>query len=190
MKSTTLQFLLALLDSPLWSPDATVVLGTDRANRLVGESDAPNLLAGFGGNDTIIGGAGADTLIGGAGSDTLTGGAGADRFVLDRPGASAAAADRITDFSSAQGDRLVIDRSLFPGATATVAVVADGGSAATQRSRLSAALRSAAAFVYQPSTGELWWNANGTTSGAGQGGIVAVLVNKPATLTAAVIEVL
>ena len=190
MKSTTLQFLQSLLNSPLWSPDASLAVGTDRANRLVGEADAPNLLAGFDGNDQLIGGAAADVLIGGAGADTLTGGAGADRFVLDRPGRNAAAADRITDFSAAQGDRLVIDRVLFPGAAATVSVVAAGGSAATQRSRLSTALRSAASFVYQPSTGELWWNQNGTASGAGQGGIVAILVNKPAALTAASIELI
>ncbi len=57
------------------------------------------------GNDRLDGGAGSDVLRGGAGRDLLTGGAGADRFVVgDAPRSPA----RITDFSKAQGDRLLI----------------------------------------------------------------------------------
>ncbi len=47
-------------------------------------------------------------LRGGAGKDTLTGGIGGDRFVFAATGDSVtgANADRITDFSRAQGDRI------------------------------------------------------------------------------------
>ena len=62
---------------------------------------------GMAGNDLLHGGAGADRLLGGAGADVLTGGSGADRFDFaygDLPQIGAANHDRITDFSSAEGD--------------------------------------------------------------------------------------
>lgn len=188
MKLSIVQWLVSLLESPLWASDAVLVVGNNRGNKLTGDADSPNLLSGFAGNDIITGGTAADVLIGGAGSDTLTGGGGADRFVLDKFDASAA--DRIVDFTAAQGDRLVVDKSLFPGATATVAVVTSGGSRSVQASRLSAALRGSASFIYVPTTGEVWWNQNGAASGAGQGGVVAVLVNRPASLAATMIELI
>ncbi|MDR6530858.1 Ca2+-binding RTX toxin-like protein [Caulobacter rhizosphaerae] len=54
--------------------------------------------------NTLVGSAFADKLAGGAASDVLAGGAGADLFVFGpyNPGD----ADRITDFSTSQGDRM------------------------------------------------------------------------------------
>ncbi len=74
-------------------------------------------LSGSQGGDSLYGNAGAnvlqgwngsDLLVGRAGQDTLTGGAGADRFQFTAVGDSVvgAGADRITDFSHAQGDRI------------------------------------------------------------------------------------
>jgi Ca2+-binding RTX toxin-like protein len=74
-------------------------------------------LSGSQGNDSLVGNAGANTLqgwdgndvlTGAGGKDTLTGGAGADRFVYASIAQSVvgANADRITDFSHAQGDRI------------------------------------------------------------------------------------
>lgn len=61
-------------------------------------------------DDHLNGMAGNDTLIaGGGGSDVLTGGAGADDFQFvqnDASGASWRSADRITDFSHADGDKI------------------------------------------------------------------------------------
>ena len=70
-------------------------LGNDS---LVGNTNA-NTLQGWGGNDV---------LTGAGGKDTLTGGAGGDRFVYGFAAQSpvGAGADRITDFSHAQGDRI------------------------------------------------------------------------------------
>ncbi|MGL4967259.1 MAG: M10 family metallopeptidase C-terminal domain-containing protein [Inquilinus sp.] len=72
--------------------------GSQYADTLIGNAGA-NTLQGWGGNDV---------LRGGAGKDTLTGGAGADRFVFTAAGDSVAGAnaDRITDFSRAQLDRI------------------------------------------------------------------------------------
>lgn len=63
-----------------------------------------------GGRDTLNGGAGKDVLIGGGGQDVLTGGGGADRFVFDdgETGRGRNSADRITDFSHAKGDKIVL----------------------------------------------------------------------------------
>ncbi|MGK9167536.1 M10 family metallopeptidase C-terminal domain-containing protein [Inquilinus limosus] len=74
-------------------------------------------LSGSQGNDSLVGSTGAnvlqgwngnDVLTGAGGKDTLTGGAGADRFVYGSTAQSpiGSGADRITDFSRAQGDRI------------------------------------------------------------------------------------
>ncbi len=59
-------------------------------------------------NDTLIGDAGANALNGWVGKDVLTGGVGADCFVFSAASHSVvgANADRVTDFSHAQGDRI------------------------------------------------------------------------------------
>jgi Ca2+-binding RTX toxin-like protein len=60
-------------------------------------------------NNLITGNAAANTLTGGLGKDTLTGGGGADKFTYtaaSETGASAATRDIITDFSTAQGDKI------------------------------------------------------------------------------------
>ncbi|MGF6230196.1 Ca2+-binding RTX toxin-like protein [Inquilinus ginsengisoli] len=59
-------------------------------------------------NDTLTGSGANNTMRGWTGRDMLTGGAGADRFIYAATSESAvgANADRITDFSHAQGDRI------------------------------------------------------------------------------------
>ena len=90
--------------------------GDDFINGLGGD----DVLYGMGGNDVLHGSDGADVLDGGAGDDildatftdgrvdVLTGGSGADLFRFSLYGYSSTllAADRITDFSAAEGDRL------------------------------------------------------------------------------------
>ena len=68
--------------------------------------DAGNdYLGGGEGNDILNGGDGNDVFVGGAGKDTLTGGAGADAFFFTAlTDSTAAAPDKITDFSWADGD--------------------------------------------------------------------------------------
>ena len=78
------------------------------------------------GNDTVHGGAGNDNVFGGQGddsltgddgndymsgdlgSDTLAGGAGADGFYIGVGGGS----DRVIDFNSAQGDRVLMNANV------------------------------------------------------------------------------
>ncbi|WP_342242283.1 type I secretion C-terminal target domain-containing protein, partial [Inquilinus sp. OTU3971] len=74
------------------------VSGSQSWDSIIGTTGA-NVLQGWNGNDILLGGRGADTL---------SGGAGADRFVYAGTihSLTGAGADRITDFSHAQGDRI------------------------------------------------------------------------------------
>jgi hypothetical protein len=66
---------------------------------------------GGSGNDRILGGEGRDIIVGGGGRDLVTGGDGPDFFALvSSPFGSLA---RVTDFSQAEGDVLVIDDQLL-----------------------------------------------------------------------------
>lgn len=58
-------------------------------------------------DDRLIGNGNANWLAGAEGADVLTGGGGADRFYLNYESSTAEAPDRITDFSRAQGDKIV-----------------------------------------------------------------------------------
>jgi Ca2+-binding RTX toxin-like protein len=106
-----------------------VVGGKDR-DRLTGD-DGDDLVYGNLGADTCEGGAGADTIRGGQQDDVLVGGAGADYLSGDRDNDTVtggdgadifhtfgdAGIDRVTDFSLAEGDRVMVD----PGDVFTVA---------------------------------------------------------------------
>ncbi|MBV9929733.1 MAG: cadherin domain-containing protein [Alphaproteobacteria bacterium] len=82
---------------------------TTAAEDTVSGGDGNDTIQGLGGDDILDGGNGKDTLTGGAGADRLTGGAGADQFVYNSVSESTAAArDVITDFSHAQGDKIVL----------------------------------------------------------------------------------
>ncbi|MBV1795752.1 calcium-binding protein [Siccirubricoccus sp. G192] len=106
------------------------LVGTTGNDSLAGGA-GQDALQGGAGNDTLLGGDGNDTLLGGAGADVLTGGTGADRFILQTAGAASldstlAAITRITDFTAAEGDLLVLRGqaagvSLYPIATGSFA---------------------------------------------------------------------
>jgi peptidyl-prolyl cis-trans isomerase B (cyclophilin B) len=117
-------------------------LGDDTLN-----GDAGNdFLRGGKGNDLLIGGDGNDILIGDAGNDTLTGGAGADNFVLI---AGDAETDTITDFISAQGDRIGIGGTslsniAFTQSGSNTLIQFGGATLATVQNATPAAVQSAA----------------------------------------------
>ncbi|WP_277622509.1 M10 family metallopeptidase C-terminal domain-containing protein [Sphingomonas telluris] len=72
-----------------------------------------NVLAGNSGANTLSGGAGNDKLLGGKGTDQLWGGSGADEFAFgsaDFGGLAASTADRIHDFSQAEGDHINLNQ--------------------------------------------------------------------------------
>jgi Ca2+-binding RTX toxin-like protein len=67
--------------------------------------DSDDLLHGGQGNDLVTGGLGDDHLFGDLGDDTLSGGAGADTFHIAPGGGH----DVVTDFNTADGDRVAVD---------------------------------------------------------------------------------
>lgn len=136
---------------------ATYVLAANVENAIVLSSAAVNLtgnagnneLTGGTGNNVLNGMAGNDTLAGGLGSDTLTGGLGADTFVFDSA-INAGNADRITDFSTAQGDKIQLSASVFS------ALGVAGGSVTLDGVTLA----------YSTVTGALTYDADGAGGGA------------------------
>ncbi len=127
--------------------------GTGNAinNQLTG-NNGNNTLNGSGGADTLIGGAGNDTLIGGGGNDTLTGNAGLDRFTFNNKNEGI---DLITDFIVVD-DTIAVSRTGFGGGLtlgtlqASQFVIGTGATTAAHR------------FIYNSSTGGLFFDADGT----------------------------
>ncbi len=142
-------------------------------------------LSSAGGNDTLIGGAGNDTLNGQLGNDTLTGGVGADKFVYNTGRSFSGAdlgSDRITDFKlNAEADKIVLGKTTF----ALTSSAASGFSVATEFASVTTDLLakgSAAKIVYSSETGNLFYNANGSTQGGEA--IFTTLATKPTSLIA------
>lgn len=134
-------------------------VGSAGANTIIGNS-AGNTLDGASGNDTLIGGGGADTLTGGLGSDTFYFGTSAD------------AVDTIKDFAKGI-DKLVFLDDAVPGRSV-------GGIAASQLVAGRVANAAGAQFLYDASTGALWFDADGT--GAQAAWQVASLSSKPSSI--------
>ncbi len=88
--------------------------GSFGRDTLIGNNQA-NTLQGNGDNDILIGNGGNDWLIADGGRDTLTGGSGADRFHLTELGEIEITRDKITDFSRAEGDHIVLQSYAVTG---------------------------------------------------------------------------
>jgi Ca2+-binding RTX toxin-like protein len=155
---------------------------------LYGENGGDTLY-GEDGNDGLYGGAGDDGLHGGAGDDLLYGGAGYDLFYFGGSGvplsgtatvATTLGKDTIGDFVRGT-DQIILKMSTFTNITADVnrnltntkfATVANDAAALTGTS--------SAAILYSSSTGNLFYNQNGTLAGLGtSGGNFATLTGLP-----------
>lgn len=88
------------------------IINGNQGNDTITGGDGFDIVRGGKDNDSISGGAGDDFLSGDRGSDTIAGGAGADTFHTF----SGAGLDRVTDFSLADGDRVLV----FAGTQYTV----------------------------------------------------------------------
>ena len=160
-----------ILGLNLTSP-ALDLMGTSGNDTLYG-GISNDTLSGGAGNDIIYGGAGNDTIAGGLGVDLLFGGAGRDRFVFNNPNEGI---DKINDFVVGE-DRIDINNVGFGGAE----VVGNVGSLDAFRFTLgAAATTSSQRFIYNGSSGALFFDADGV-NGTNQVRI-AQLVGNP-TLT-------
>jgi Ca2+-binding RTX toxin-like protein len=147
------------------------ISGLNGNDSLYGGDNNDNLYGGDG-NDSLYGEAGNDSLYGGVGNDILSGGTGSDKFyfgfsVSPFPNAGTAPTlgrDTIVDFVSGT-DKIVLIKSTFSGITTSLgmvnfATVADD----------TVAVKSSAAILYSASTGNLFYNQNGTLPGLGANG--------------------
>jgi Ca2+-binding RTX toxin-like protein len=186
-----------VVGTSLASAASIVIAGSATANSLA--STNPSVLAGYGGNDTLTGSSGADTLLGGDGTDTLsggagtdiliggygndrlTGGAGADQFVFGGGSVANLGNDTITDFNSADGDKIVLSKATFTALTsaAGAALSASNFAIINVTGALAGVFElftaNAAPIIYNQGTGHLMYNSNGATAGLGVGGVFATL---------------
>jgi Ca2+-binding RTX toxin-like protein len=171
-------------------PPPGSIVGTDGNDTITGTTGNDTIF-GLGGNDVVFGDAGADSIVGGTGNDSLNGNAGADwleggagndalsgggdqdSFVFREFGA--ANADTVSDFAS-NWDMLRFDASAFTAlggaghfaagdARFYAAAGATGGHDADDR------------LIYNTSTGQLYYDADGSGAGAAQ--LVATLQGAP-----------
>jgi Ca2+-binding RTX toxin-like protein len=170
--------------------DYTVRLeGRDGNDTLVGGGWEDTLLGGEGNDsllgfdlsDQLFGDAGDDTLNGSIDRDTLTGGTGADTFVLE----DSTDQDLITDFQFGADILLIDGRYTFDEIGRSGDFLP--GDARFASNSTGTAQDASDRLIYNNTTGELWYDADGT--GATEGWVVAVLQGAP-TLTASSIEVI
>ena len=142
--------------------------GGDANDMLFGVGN-DDVLNGGAGNDSLDGGAGIDKLNGGVGKDTLTGGAGNDTFVFDAALNATTNVDTITDFVSGTDKINLINGTgpfsaiatgslTYAVAGATLDILGDSGA--------NTAATSATRIIYDPSSGALYYDADGTGTGA------------------------
>ncbi len=132
-----------------------------------------NILSGNSGANKLSGGDGDDTLYGKGGIDTLTGGGGKDKFVFDT---ALGSVDKIVDFSVTD-DTIVLSKHIF--------LASDLGLGTLDASQFfigASAGDASDRFVYNSSTGALYYDADGI-GGAAQQQIASV--SKLLALTAA-----
>jgi serralysin len=130
-------------------------------------------LTGNAAGQTLTGQGGADTLWGAGGIDTLWGGAGADRFIFRETGS--ANADLVRDWASGS-DKVALDNSPMSalGATGNFA----SGDARFKANSTGTATDTNDRVVYNTSTGSLYYDADGSGSGAAQ--LIATFSGNPA----------
>ncbi len=138
------------------------------------------VLPGTSAVDTRAGGTGNDLFIGGGEADNFTGGGGSNAYVYRTSSEGGATGDNISDFTT--NDRIYVNAAGFGSGLA-----AGSNISSTQFIRSTAAVEPAnpaasanntnARFVYDQTTGTLYFDQNGNASGGG-----SLLVRLPANL--------
>ncbi|QSJ19913.1 hypothetical protein JYQ62_15100 [Nostoc sp. UHCC 0702] len=141
------------------------IYGTVNSDSLLGGNGNDDLDGGFAGNDTIKGGAGDDTIYvyytgyslldGGDGNDILTGGYGVDTFAYSN---YTEGVDTINNFDSSQ-DLIQVSANGFGGGLTA------GSLSESQFVIGTAATTNAQRFIYDNTTGALYFDLDGSGSG-------------------------
>lgn len=154
---------------------ANTLIGNDASNRLWGNQGHDRLLGNHGddrlyggsGNDTLQGGSHDDVLAGGTGHDRLTGNAGADRFIFNTTLNAASNVDTLLDFVSGM-DSILLDDDIFRALGTVTSTSPLAAGKFYKAAGATAAHDGNDRIIYNPSTGALFYDADG------QGGVEAV----------------
>jgi len=146
---------------------------TDSANINGTGNSVANILVGNSGANILSGGAGNDTLDGGLGNDTLNGGLGADNFVFSTLLDPATNVDRITNYSRKDGDRIVLDQSIFDAFTDLGTIGVDQFYAAAGA---TAAHDATDRVIHNTTTGAIFYDADGI---GGRDAVLFATMNTP-----------
>ena len=155
--------------------------GTTSADTINGLGGNDSLL-GADGNDSVLGGAGNDMLRGnngtdwvegGAGNDNVGGGSGQDSFVFREAGT--ANADVFNDFATGW-DNIQLDAAFFTALGSAGQFAA--GDARFWSSTTGTAHDADDRIIYNSTTRQLWYDADGNGSGAAQ--LIATFTGNPA----------
>jgi len=162
-----------------------VITGSVAVNRLDGQG-GNDLVTGLGGNDILAGGEGRDRVFGGSGNDSISGGLGrdklrgdegSDRFIFDTGkvfNSDTIGSDRMIDFKRGE-DKIVLDQTTF---TQISIRLFDSRVTFSSVGNIRQAENSSSLVTYIRSTGNLFYNENGSKEGFGSGGIFAS-IRKP-----------
>src|SRR5438105_5631434 len=159
-------------DTLVGTVDADAISGLGGNDFIAGDSGDDTLLGGAG-NDTIYGDGGNDWVAGGAGNDSVSGSGGQDDIVFHEFGA--ANADMVGSFAS-DWDRIQLDIAAFGD-------IGANGRFAPGDVRFYAAAGATAGhdaddrIIYDTSTGQLFYDADGSGPGAAQ--LIATLQGAP-----------
>jgi Ca2+-binding RTX toxin-like protein len=124
---------------------------------LIGPDDLTGI--GHSGANTITGNAGDNLLDGLGGKDQVVGGPGADKFRFSTPLNARTNQDRIIDFNPRQGDKILLENAVFTKLSSVGRLSADAfvlGAAKTAGHRI----------LYDPNSGALSYDSNGSLAGA------------------------
>ncbi len=122
--------------------------------------DGKDNLRGEAGNDRLSGGNGNDLLVGGLGLDSLSGGFGNDTFRFETA-AGANNRDVLLDFTS--GEDIINLKDTFFGGAGNAGILSETEFLITE---LAPDAKASEHIIYRLSTGELFYNADGTGTGA------------------------
>ncbi|WP_445500773.1 calcium-binding protein [Microvirga sp. G4-2] len=151
---------------------ADSLVGQTGDDTLYGGNDG-DFLWGESGKDTLYGDAGDDYLLGGMNNDVLKGGTGEDWFIFDTK-ASTSNVDTIVDFSTTY-DTIVLENAIYTRLAAGAL-----SSGAFWKSTTGKAHDSSDRIMYETDTGKLFYDADGTGSGAA---VHFATISKNLTLT-------
>ena len=149
-------------DTLVGTASTDTISGLGGNDRLQGSGGNDSVLGGAG-NDLVFGNNGTDWVEGGAGNDNVGGGGGQDSFVFREAGG--ANADVLNDFSSGW-DNIRLDAASFT--TLGAAGQFTSGDARFWSSSSGTAHDADDRILYNTSTRQLWYDADGNGSGAAQ----------------------